>query len=195
MTAREKIKERPSLSILALVSFIASFIIARAFTTLNPTTSLIIGGYHVHHFWFGLAMLTIGGWIGISYQSERIDRLAAIIFGAGGGLVGDEIGLLLTLEEYWTEITYSLVIVFVALAAVLILINRYRKTIQVEFAQFLRSNFSLYIGVFLLAVSIAFLLETDHVLVIAISGIATIVACLIILASFAHRIRIKWSSG
>jgi hypothetical protein len=93
MDKKEKIQEKPNLSILALISFIASFTIARTFTTINPDTVLISGNYHIHHFWFGIAMLAIGGWLGISYTSERTDRLAAILFGAGGGLIGDEVGL------------------------------------------------------------------------------------------------------
>jgi len=107
MAMKEKIQEKPNLSILAMISFIVSFTIARTFTALNPDTVLIRGDYHIHHFWFGIAMLAIGGWIGISYHSERIDRLAAILFGAGGGLIGDEVGLLLTLSAhaYWAEIT------------------------------------------------------------------------------------------
>jgi hypothetical protein len=89
MIMGEEIKEKPNLSIIALTSFIASFLIARIFTTLNPNIVLISVDYHIHHFWYGIALLAVGGWLGISYQSEKIDRLAAILFGAGGGLIGD----------------------------------------------------------------------------------------------------------
>jgi len=193
MAEEEKIQEKPNLSILAMVSFIASFAIARTFTTLNPTTVLIGGDYHIHHFWYGIALLAIGGWLGISYQSERTDRLAAILFGAGGGLIGDEVGLLLTLSAhaYWAEITYTFVIVFLTFASMLILVSRYHKTIQTEFTQFLRSNASLYFGVFLAAVSIAFILETDNATIITISSGLTVVACVVILAYFIQQIRIR----
>jgi len=191
MAAKEKIQEKPNLSILAMVSFIASFIVARIFTTLNRNTVLFSGGYHIHHFWYGIAMLAIGGWLGISYQSERIDRLAAILFGAGGGIIGDEIGLLLTLGNYWTEITYTFVIVFLTFASMLILVNRYYKIIRTEFTQFLLSNASLYFGVFLAAVSIAFILETDNVTIITVSSVLTVMACVIILAYFVQKIRIR----
>jgi len=191
MTAKEKIQKKPNLSILAMVSFIASFIIARIFTTLNPNIVLIGGGFHIHHFWYGLAMLAIGGWLGISYQSERIDRLAAILFGAGGGLIGDEIGLLLTLEDYWSEITYTFVIIFLTFASMLILLRKYSEIIRLEFTEFLRSNASLYFGFFLALISIAFILETDNITLITISGVLAITAFIIILAYFIQRLRTK----
>jgi len=191
MAEKGKILEKPNLSILAMVSFIASFTIARTFTTINPDTVLISGNYHIHHFWFGIALLAIGGWLGISYQNERTDRLAAILFGAGGGLIGDEVGLLLTLENYWAETTYTFIIVFLTFASMLILLNKYHKLIRTEFTQFLRSNASLYFGVFLAAVSIAFILETDNTTIITVSSVLTIAACFIILAYFFQRIRTK----
>jgi hypothetical protein len=189
MAEKEKIQEKPNLSILAMISFIASFTVARTFTTLNPGTILIGGNYHIHHFWYGIAMLAIGGWLGISYQSERTDRLAAILFGAGGGLIGDEVGLLLTLENYWAEITYTFIIIVLTFASIIILANRYHKVIRTEFTEFLRSNASLYISVFIAAVSIAFILETDNTTIITVSSAFAIIACIIILAYFIQRIR------
>jgi len=193
MVAKEEIKEKPNLSLLALVSFISSFIIARTFTTLNPTTVLISGDYHIHHFWYGIAMLAIGGWLGISYQNERIDRLAAILFGAGGGLIGDEVAILLTLSAhaYWAEITYTFIIIFLTFTSMLIIINKYHKLIRTEFTQFLRSNASLYIGVFMAAVSIAFILETDNIAIVTVSSAFAVVAGIIILAYVIQQIRMR----
>jgi hypothetical protein len=191
MATKEKIKEKPNLSMLAMISFIASFIVTRIFTTLNPNTVLISSDYHIHHFWYGIAMLAIGGWIGINVENERLNRVAAILFGAGGGLIGDEVGLLLTFGNYWTEITYTFVIIFLTFASMLILLNKYHKLIRTEFTQFLRSNASLYFGVFLAAVSIAFILETDNATIITVSSALTIAACFIILAYFVQRIRTK----
>jgi hypothetical protein len=193
MATKEKIQEKPNLSILAMISFIASFTVARIFTALNPDTVLISGDYHIHHFWYGIAMLAIGGWLGISYTSERTDRLAAILFGAGGGLIGDEVGLLLTLSvhAYWAEITYTFIIAVLTFASMLILASKYHKVIRTEFTHFLRSNASLYISVFIAAVSIAFILETDNAAIITVSSASAIIACIIILAYFIHRIRTK----
>jgi hypothetical protein len=174
-----------------LISFIASFVIARTFTTLSPDTVLIGGGFHIHHFWYGVAMLAIGGWLGISYENERINRIAAVLFGAGSGLIVDEVGLLLTFGDYWTDITYTFVIIFLTLASMLILIIRYSQVIKTEFSEFLRSNASLYFGVFLAGVSIAFSLDTDNPTIMTISSALTITACIIVLAYFIQRIRLK----
>ena len=193
ISPEQKIQTKPNLSILALTSFVVSFVVARTFTTVSPNVVLISGDFHIHHFWYGLALLAIGGWLGISYQNERIDRLAAIIFGAGGGLIGDEVAILLTLSAhaYWAEITYTFVIIFLTFTSMLILMNKYQKTIRTEFTQFLRSNASLYVGVFIAAVSVAFILETDDVIIITASSVLTVVACFVILAYFVQRIRIK----
>jgi len=173
---------------LTFQSFVCSFLVARAFTTLYPNVVLVGSGLHVHHFWYGLAMLSIGGWLGISYNDERIDRLAAILFGAGGGLVGDEVGLLLTFGDYWSGITFTVVLTFLALVSVLTLFIRHSGAISSEFNQFLTSNASLYIGVFLLAVSIAFITETNLPVVTAVSGVTATIACVIIVAYFIQRV-------
>jgi hypothetical protein len=179
---------KPNLSALALVSFAGSFIIARAFTTLSPKTVIATGGIHIHHFWYGLIMLAVGGWLGISYNDERIDRLAAILFGAGGGIIGDEAGLLLTLGDYWTLLTYTVIITFLAIVSITILLIRYSNTIRTEFSHFARSNASLYFGVFLATVSAAILLETDDLVMDAISVVLTAVAFAVILAYFVQRV-------
>ncbi len=101
-------------------------------TSIKPDFTLISGGYHIHHFWYGLAMLALGGWICINYTGQRLDRLSAIIFGAGGGLVGDEVGLLLTFGNYDASITYTLVVLFLVITSGIILLNRFRSEISEE---------------------------------------------------------------
>jgi len=189
MPTREELKIRPNLSILALISFAASFVVARMFTTVNPDTVLVSGGFHIHHFWFGLAALAVGGWLGISYDSEHMNRLAAILFGSGGGLIGDEIGLLLTFGNYWSGITYTFVIVFMTSASALILLNRYSRAVLAELSWLASRSASLYIGVFVALVSIAFVAETENFLIIAFSSVSTVAGCLIIIAYFIHRLR------
>jgi hypothetical protein len=152
---------------------------------------LIIGGVHVHHFWYGIAMLAIGGWLGISVENERISRIAAILFGAGGGLIGDQVGVLLTLSAhaYWANFTYTFVITFLALVFMLILLIRYNRIIRTEFTEFLLSNAGLYFGVFLEVISIAVIFETDETTVRIISGVLAVIACMIIVAYFIQQLR------
>jgi O-antigen/teichoic acid export membrane protein len=133
----------------------------------------------------------VGGWLGISYESERVDRVAAILFGAGGGLVADEVGLLVTFGNYWTNITYTLVIILITLAVMLILLTTYWRIIREEFTEFSKSNVGLYSGVFLAVISIAFILDTHNAIIITSFGVLAAVACVIILAYFIQRIRRK----
>ena len=73
----KRFQPRANFAIVALLSFILSFIVARTFTTFFPSTVLVSNGIHVHHFWFGIVLLAIGGWLGISYNDVDADRLAA----------------------------------------------------------------------------------------------------------------------
>jgi hypothetical protein len=189
MCSKKDMESRPNLSTLAIVSFVSAFLIARAFTTLYPNVVLVGSGFHIHHFWYGIALLAIGGWLGISYQNEGIDRLSAILFGAGGGLVGDEVGLLLTLGDYWSGVTFTIVVTFIALASALSIFLRHSAAVINEFNQFLKSNASLYVSIFLLAVSIAFAIETTDIVATAVAGAATLVASAILLTYLVQRVR------
>jgi hypothetical protein len=182
-----RFQPKPHLVTAALVSFIISFITARVFTTFFPSTVLIASGIHLHHFWFGIALLAIGGWIGISYNDKETDLLAAVLYGAGGGLIVDEVGLLLTFGNYWTSLTYTSLAIILAFVAILLVISRYRQTIETELLVFLRNRISLYLGVFLLAVSVAFVTETNNLAVTAIATALTIASIVIIIIHFAQR--------
>lgn len=190
--AAEKVGSRITLSILAIISFIASFLVARAFTILRPHTILKIGVYHIHHFWYGIALLAIGGWLGISYKSERISRLAAILYGAGGGIYGDEVGLQLTpTGNYWTGITYTLIIIFLTIVLLIALFFRYSRVIAAEFAGLTRSRASLYSGILLAVISIAVLLRRIDVTVSTVSAVLTIISILIVAGYFVQLLRKK----
>jgi len=105
---RELKESTPSgLSVLLLLSFVASFVTARAFATLNPTMVVVSGGIHFHHFWYGLAMVSAAGMLGIVYALPAYKRAYAVVFGLGAGLIGDEVGLLLTFGNYNSSLTVS----------------------------------------------------------------------------------------
>src|ERR1700691_4237778 len=92
------------LAFLALSAFMLSFFVARIFTTLHPDTVVVTGGVHFHHFWYGLTMVIVAGWLGIVSNHPVLDRVYATVFGLGGGLIGDEVGLLLTFGNYHSEL-------------------------------------------------------------------------------------------
>src|SRR5438094_4842272 len=104
----------PWLSALALLAFLPAFGLARLFTFILPQVVVVQSGIHFHHFWYGIVLLAALGWLGI-VGGDRWNRLAAIIYGLVGGLLADEVGLLLTLGDYRTGITYTIVVVAVAI--------------------------------------------------------------------------------
>jgi hypothetical protein len=120
------------LAFLALFAFITSFVIARTFTTLFPSTVATTSGIHFHHFWYGLGMIIVSGWLGIAQDDPRYRRAYAIIFGFGGGLVGDETGLLLTLGNYHSDLTYFVVVAVVVASSLVILLTTRRKDLEYD---------------------------------------------------------------
>jgi hypothetical protein len=172
---------KPNLSFIMLLFFLVSFVVARVFTAFFPSAVLVVQGFHVHHFWYGLALLTIGGWLGINYRDDHTERIAAIIFGVGGGLVGDEVGLLLTFGNYYSEITYTFIISLLAFVFMTTLFKRHGHAIISELFGFFRLNIDLYVGLFLAFVSSAFLIQSDNTLVIILSSIAFLIGLALIL--------------
>ncbi len=87
-------EQKKQLLLIVLFSFLISFLIARWYSVVIGG-SIFIRGYHIHHFYFGMLCLTVGGLIGILTESQKFSRAAAGFIGVGIGLFADEIGLLL----------------------------------------------------------------------------------------------------
>src|SRR2546421_12968075 len=98
---------RPALSFIGLLSFITSFFGSRLFAPHNPTIVSQQQGIHFHHFWYGVALMGIAGWLAITWKSERLDRAYAVMYGLGGGFIRHERGLLLTVNDYHALLTYD----------------------------------------------------------------------------------------
>ncbi len=70
--------------------------------------NIILFGYHIHHFYFGIFLIAAAGWIALIESPHFSRRQIAVIYGAGLGLFMDEIGLLLTWGDYHSSLTYVL---------------------------------------------------------------------------------------
>ena len=119
--------------------------------------------------------------MGINYRDDQTERIAAIIFGVGGGLIGDEIGLLVTFGDYYSGITYTFVISLLAFVFIVTLFMRHGQAIINEILGFSRLNIDLYVSLFLAVVSSAFLIQSDNTFVVTLSSITFIVALALIL--------------
>jgi hypothetical protein len=141
---------------LALSAFLVAFFGARVFTTIRPDTVVVTGGIHFHHFWYGLAMVVVAGWLGIAYTHPAWDRIYATVFGFGGGLIGDEVGLLLTFGNYHSELTYVFFVGFVGVVALLFLLLRYKQPLERELAEIGRGEALVHVGIVIAGFSALF---------------------------------------
>lgn len=96
LTYEDAVRRRLLTPFIAFVAFLTSFGMARAIVYLFPSLNLIIGRYHIHHFYYGIALLIASNWITLVSNREGPKLFAATLFGLGLGVVADEVGLLLT---------------------------------------------------------------------------------------------------
>jgi len=101
-------------------------------------------------------MVTLAGWLGIAFNRPRLVRTYAIIFGLGAGLIGDEVGLLLTFGDYQSSLTTDFfvgVVGFIILASTLV---RYRKIVMKDVIHTSWNERLVYIGINLAGLSAIF---------------------------------------
>jgi hypothetical protein len=134
------------LTFLAFLSFTIAFFAARVFTTINPDTVVVSGGIHFHHFWYGLAMVVTAGWLGIASNHPAWRRVYAVVFGFGGGLIGDEVGLLLTFGNYHSQLTYLFFIGLVCFVALATLLARFRADLERDLSEIERGEVTVHVG-------------------------------------------------
>jgi hypothetical protein len=96
--------------LLALTSFVLTFLITRAITRLiragrGPFRNIDSGGVHIHHVVPGVLLTVTGGFGAVASGRHGFGpALCAVLFGVGVGLVLDEFALILHLDDvYWTE--------------------------------------------------------------------------------------------
>lgn len=108
------------------VAFIVTFVFLRVLTFgiryhLIPVKNVVTSsGLHIHHFVWGIVILLIVGFLGITLWSERLHPWLATIFGIGAALVIDEYALWLNLQDvYWLPAGRSSIDLAILVAALL----------------------------------------------------------------------------
>ena len=151
---------RHGLTFYGTVAFVVAFFGARLFATLNPSVVVVRGGIHFHHFWYGLILVTATGWIGITtVRNEQLTRLLVIVFGLGAGLIGDEVGLLLTFGDYTSSLTELFFVAAIGFIILATLFSRARKYIESEVVNVGARERLTQVGVFVGAFSAIFFAE------------------------------------
>ncbi len=153
MSASPNSTAKHGLAFLTLLSFIAGFLAARAFTTISPGTVVVTGGIHFHHFWYGLLMVISAGWLAIVSDHPQYDRVIAIVFGLGAGLIGDEMGLLVTLGDYQSELTYVFFVGILSFAGLAFLLVRYRAQLERDVLSLEAGERLTHFGIFIAGLS------------------------------------------
>ena len=106
---------------LVFISFLITFLIARIFATYFAKLSLIINIYHIHHFYYGFALLALSNWILLVTDKDSLKKLSAVFMGIGAGLIIDELGLLLNCTsnglicDYNSRISFDVFTVIIGL--------------------------------------------------------------------------------
>jgi hypothetical protein len=108
------------------VTFIVTFIFLRLLTFgiryhLLPVKNVVTSsGLHIHHFVWGIVILLIVGFLGITLWSERLHPWLGAVFGIGAALVLDEYALWLNLKDvYWLPAGRSSIDIAILVAALL----------------------------------------------------------------------------
>jgi len=112
-----------------LWTFLLSVTIARIYGTYF-SWHLFIRGYHIHHFFTGIFLVSLAAILLFLVKKERAKLWIARIIGTGLGLIVDEIGLLLSCTTEGATCSYaygdlqdSISIVFWILIALIILLE------------------------------------------------------------------------
>jgi hypothetical protein len=116
------IRRKKQAPFIIFISFIIAFAAARLTVNLGPEwLRLIIRQYHIHHFYYGFALIAVSNWIALTTDRKHMFHFAAGLFGVGLGFIVDELGLLLTCTtpalkcDYYARQTFD---IFMVLAGV-----------------------------------------------------------------------------
>lgn len=97
--------------------------------------NIVLFGYHIHHFYFGILMIAVIGWFSITGTGFRSKTRLAVFYGIGLGLLMDEIGLLLTWGNYYSSLTYILSMILLGIFLNIVFFPYFWKSVREELAQ------------------------------------------------------------
>jgi glucan phosphoethanolaminetransferase (alkaline phosphatase superfamily) len=100
---------------LILVSFLLTFILSRCIVIFFPTLFLQVRGVHIHHFSYGILMLSMLGLVSLTTELSYSNRLRlSIPYGIALGLAYDEFAMWLRLDDvYYDRRSYDAILIIV----------------------------------------------------------------------------------
>jgi hypothetical protein len=107
---REELDPGQRAALLSWLAFTATFAGVRGITYAikdgkGPFKNLSVGGEHLHHYMWGIGMVSGVGGVAVHGDNERRRHpLVAVAYGSGLALIVDEFALLLDLKDvYWAK--------------------------------------------------------------------------------------------
>lgn len=107
---REELEPRKRSVLWSWLGFSATFATVRALTYSiragrGPFRNLSVGGEHLHHYMWGIGMVSTVGAIAVyGREHHRLHPATGVTYGAGLALIVDEFALLLDLKDvYWAR--------------------------------------------------------------------------------------------
>lgn len=98
---------------IVLIWYLVAVGVSRLITmVISPGIGVVTGIYHYHHVLWGLIAMSVGGFIGLYWESKFWRILGSWFLGLGLGLCIDEVGLILVTSNdgYWDPITYPVIV-------------------------------------------------------------------------------------
>jgi|SRR6056297_804326 len=92
--------------------------------------NIIVYGYHIHHFYFGILLLSIAGWMAIVGNDYFSKEKLAVMYGVGLGLFMDEIGMLLSEGNYYSRLSYLLGVLLLGILINIIYFPPFWKSVR-----------------------------------------------------------------
>ncbi len=97
-------------------------------------TNIILFGYHIHHFYIGIALICLAGWFALVGSNHFSRKQLAAVYGFGLGLFFDEIGLLLTWGDYYSQLSYTLTLFLAAIFLNIVLFHDFWVSVKKNIA-------------------------------------------------------------
>jgi hypothetical protein len=111
---------RRDIPFLIFLTFLATFIVSRAYIYITnhdilesifSVDYITIANVHIHHFIWGILLISISGFISLISTNPHLLRRLAIVYGIGLGLTFDEFAIWLKLDSnYFSRLSYDSII-------------------------------------------------------------------------------------
>lgn len=102
-----------------LFGFGVTYLLIRILQPAFPNFHFDAGGYHIHHYTYGIFVLLIFGYISLWTNSPRVKYLCALAYGVSIAFILDEAGMWFTLTDNYVkdyDLIFYIAAIFITIA-------------------------------------------------------------------------------